>query len=122
MFRRQDVVELIAAAIEGGARLAALNEDRVFLEKRRQRRQDIVQARHRRRQGDGRIRIGLAGDGVSAFAADGDRFSGIEDDPKRPGQPRIGLSLKATLQDPFVAHLGDMGRGKRDQPQKPVVL
>ncbi|HEY4223680.1 MAG TPA: S1 RNA-binding domain-containing protein, partial [Myxococcota bacterium] len=35
----------------------------------------------------------------------------IEDDPKRPGQPRISLSLKAAQPDPFLAHLRDLDRG-----------
>ena len=32
----------------------------------------------------------------------------IEDDPKRPGQQRIGLSLKAQLTDPLVEHIADL--------------
>jgi small subunit ribosomal protein S1 len=35
----------------------------------------------------------------------------IEPDPKREGQTRISLSLKATQQDPFIAHLDDMSPG-----------
>ncbi len=35
----------------------------------------------------------------------------IEDDPKRPGQARIGLSLKAAQPDPFIEHLDDMAAG-----------
>ncbi len=35
----------------------------------------------------------------------------IEDDPDRPGKPRIALSLKATLPDPFVAHAADLFDG-----------
>ncbi len=32
----------------------------------------------------------------------------IEDDPKRPGQERIGLSMKAQLADPLVEHIADL--------------
>lgn len=35
----------------------------------------------------------------------------IEADPKRPGQMRIGLSLKATLPDPFDAHATELTEG-----------
>jgi small subunit ribosomal protein S1 len=35
----------------------------------------------------------------------------IEDDPKRPAQPRIGLSLRAVQQDPFVAHGAELHPG-----------
>ncbi|OGR14945.1 MAG: hypothetical protein A2341_16295 [Deltaproteobacteria bacterium RIFOXYB12_FULL_58_9] len=35
----------------------------------------------------------------------------IEEDPKRPGQPRIGLSLKAVLPDPFIAHADKLHEG-----------
>ncbi|MBC7794402.1 MAG: S1 RNA-binding domain-containing protein [Clostridia bacterium] len=36
----------------------------------------------------------------------------LEDDPKRPGQMRIGLSIKATLDDPFLAFVGDAPVGR----------
>lgn len=36
----------------------------------------------------------------------------IEDDPKRPGKKRIGLSLKAALPDPFDVHASALGEGK----------
>lgn len=32
----------------------------------------------------------------------------IEDDPKRPGQPRIGLSMRMTAEDPFEAHFHEL--------------
>ncbi|HEY1097548.1 MAG TPA: S1 RNA-binding domain-containing protein, partial [Myxococcota bacterium] len=32
----------------------------------------------------------------------------IEDDPKRPGQERIGLSMKAQLTDPLVEHIAEL--------------
>jgi small subunit ribosomal protein S1 len=35
----------------------------------------------------------------------------IEEDPKRPGQPRIGLSLKAAQQDPFDLHADALAVG-----------
>ena len=35
----------------------------------------------------------------------------IEQDPKRPGQERIGLSLKSQLQDPIVAHAEELTLG-----------
>ncbi|MBI5510847.1 MAG: S1 RNA-binding domain-containing protein [Deltaproteobacteria bacterium] len=35
----------------------------------------------------------------------------IEADPKNPHRPRIGLSLKATQADPFVAHAEDLHEG-----------
>lgn len=35
----------------------------------------------------------------------------IEDDPKRPGQQRIGLSMKSMLQDPLVAHMNELSPG-----------
>ena len=35
----------------------------------------------------------------------------IEPDPKREGQLRIGLSLKSSQQDPFIAHLDEMQPG-----------
>ncbi len=35
----------------------------------------------------------------------------IEDDPKRPGQMRIALSLKAAQPDPVVAHGGELSEG-----------
>ena len=36
----------------------------------------------------------------------------LEDDPKRAGQMRIGLSIKATLDDPFAAFLADTPVGR----------
>ncbi|MCC7107705.1 MAG: S1 RNA-binding domain-containing protein [Deltaproteobacteria bacterium] len=35
----------------------------------------------------------------------------IEEDPKRPGQQRIGLSLKSTLEDPFISNAGKLVPG-----------
>ncbi len=35
----------------------------------------------------------------------------IEQDPKRPGQERIGLSLKSQLEDPFTAHAHELVPG-----------
>jgi small subunit ribosomal protein S1 len=35
----------------------------------------------------------------------------IEEDPEHPGKPRIALSLKATLPDPFVARADDFREG-----------
>jgi small subunit ribosomal protein S1 len=35
----------------------------------------------------------------------------IEQDPKRPGQERIGLSLKSQLEDPFTAHADELVPG-----------
>lgn len=39
----------------------------------------------------------------------------IEDDPKRPGRPRIGLSLKAAQQDPFDLHADALGVGSEHE-------
>jgi small subunit ribosomal protein S1 len=36
----------------------------------------------------------------------------IEDDPKRPGKPRIALSLKATQADPLTQHLAELKGGQ----------